>query len=327
MSDTGPALVTGAAGFIGQHLCRAILADGGAVRAFVRPDHRVDALAAAGAEILRGDAADPAAMTRAAEGVDTVYHLAAVRGTKKLSRRAYAEGNIALTDAAAGAALAAGARLVAASTVAVMGASPPLSPADGPLAPISSYAASRAAVERRLATAWAGRGLDFRIARIAQRVGGPGARDWRRLVMAVRDGRYRVLPRGGRMHSADVEDVVAGLRLVAGPRGEQRTLYVIAARRAAPVRDHLAAIAEELGVAFAPRPVPGAPFRAYWRLHLWTNSALARELPHGFTAGLYANRFDYDDAGTRDRIGFAPRHTGPDAARRAARWLRAEGLV
>ncbi|SNT33596.1 NAD-dependent epimerase/dehydratase family protein [Tropicimonas sediminicola] len=328
MTESHPALVTGAAGFIGRRLVSALRGADQPVRALVRPEHEVDDLQTLGVEILRGDAADAQTMVEAAKGCGTIYHLAAARGPKKLSLHAYERLNTALLDAAASAALGAGAVLVAASTVSVLGGCPPGAPANSlPLRPNTRYGASRAACETRLAGHWGPRGLDWRIARIAERVAGPGARDWRGVVCAVRDSCYRWLPTGGAMHSCDVDDVVAGLRLCAGDRAQAGQTYVLTASEPEPMESLLQGIADMLGADFAPRRLPGGPARAYKRLGDAVFKAFRHELPYAFTARIYAWPSRYDGADTGRQLGFAPRFTVAEAVQRSVRWMQAEGLV
>lgn len=81
---TNRVLVTGAAGFIGSHLCEALTADGASVRAFVRYNSRndygwlEDLLGHERVEVFRGDLVNPEAVARALEDVDTVFHLGAL---------------------------------------------------------------------------------------------------------------------------------------------------------------------------------------------------------------------------------------------------------
>lgn len=70
-------LVTGAAGRIGAHLVRALVARGHTVRAFALPgDPRAVAIAGPAVEIVYGRLEDRGAVVEAARGVDAVYHLA-----------------------------------------------------------------------------------------------------------------------------------------------------------------------------------------------------------------------------------------------------------
>jgi uncharacterized protein YbjT (DUF2867 family) len=66
-------LVTGATGYIGQRLIPALLARGHVVRALARTGSR-DRVPA-GAEVIVGDALDPASVTAAARAGDTLVHL------------------------------------------------------------------------------------------------------------------------------------------------------------------------------------------------------------------------------------------------------------
>lgn len=82
------ALVTGAGGFAGSHLVEELVERGYDVRAFIRytstgekgfldalPGDKQDAI-----EIIAGDLRDVEAVGKAAEGVDTIFHLAALVG-------------------------------------------------------------------------------------------------------------------------------------------------------------------------------------------------------------------------------------------------------
>jgi dTDP-glucose 4,6-dehydratase len=79
-------LVTGAGGFIGSHLVERLVADGAAVRAFCRYTsatalgnlRELSPHALAEVDLRFGDLRDGDAMHAAVEGVDVVYHLAAV---------------------------------------------------------------------------------------------------------------------------------------------------------------------------------------------------------------------------------------------------------
>jgi Nucleoside-diphosphate-sugar epimerases len=71
-------LVTGAGGFTGLALARTLADRGYTVRGLVRSAAGQGALAATGAEVLSGDVRDQALVRRAIEGVEVVYHLAAV---------------------------------------------------------------------------------------------------------------------------------------------------------------------------------------------------------------------------------------------------------
>jgi 2-alkyl-3-oxoalkanoate reductase len=70
--------VTGGTGFLGGALLRRLLADGASVRVLARDSPRADVLESRGAEVVRGDLGDPAAIVRAVQGAEVVYHVAAM---------------------------------------------------------------------------------------------------------------------------------------------------------------------------------------------------------------------------------------------------------
>lgn len=72
-------LVTGAAGFVGTHVCRQLTEHGARVRGLVRsPAKAAERLAPLPVELHVGDVRDPTAMQRAMHGCESVVHLAAI---------------------------------------------------------------------------------------------------------------------------------------------------------------------------------------------------------------------------------------------------------
>ena len=87
------ALVTGAGGFLGQALVRALAVRGDAVRALVRrPEAALDR---PGVEVQVGDATDPRALLAAVQGVEVVIHLAGLR--RAAERDAFWRVNVGAT--------------------------------------------------------------------------------------------------------------------------------------------------------------------------------------------------------------------------------------
>jgi 2-alkyl-3-oxoalkanoate reductase len=133
-------LVTGASGFVGGWVARALVARGDGVRAVYRrstmPDHLVR-LAACGAEVIRQDLETEGEADAAVRGMDAVIHAAARTGdwgTAALFR----EQNLEMTVRLADAALRAGCRcFVYVGSVAVHGFGPHVdSTEEGPYYPL-----------------------------------------------------------------------------------------------------------------------------------------------------------------------------------------------
>jgi UDP-glucose 4-epimerase len=150
-------LVTGGAGFIGSHLVERLLADGHEVRALddLSSGRQARLLESLGVELVLGDAADPEAARRAADGCDAVCHLAAVASVEASIERPLStlRANLVGTVTVLEAAVAAGAeRLVYASSAAVYGRNQDLPlREDAPSMPLSPYAADKLAGEHYLA--------------------------------------------------------------------------------------------------------------------------------------------------------------------------------
>ena len=116
------ALVTGASGFIGGHVVRALLADGVEVRGFVRPAGKADKLAGLEIERFEGDVTDVDTVRAAMAGVDVVFHLAARYALHRRDGELTKSVNVAGTRTVMEAALTAGVeRIVHTSSVAAVG--------------------------------------------------------------------------------------------------------------------------------------------------------------------------------------------------------------
>ena len=98
-------LVTGGAGFIGSHLCDALVARGDRVRVLddLSTGHMTNL--PAGVDFIQGDIADPIAAEKAMEGMDGCFHLAAIASVERGvtdwtgTHRVNLTGTITLLDA------------------------------------------------------------------------------------------------------------------------------------------------------------------------------------------------------------------------------------
>ncbi|HEY7578247.1 MAG TPA: NAD-dependent epimerase/dehydratase family protein [Acetobacteraceae bacterium] len=98
-------LVTGGAGFIGSHLCEALLARGDAVRVLDDLSTGKRENLPAGVTLIEADITDPVAVADALQGVAGCYHLAAIASVQRgidewpLAHRVNQGGTIAVLDA------------------------------------------------------------------------------------------------------------------------------------------------------------------------------------------------------------------------------------
>jgi nucleoside-diphosphate-sugar epimerase len=145
-------LVTGATGFTGGHLARALSAAGHEVSALVRDRTRPGAvdLEHAGIALAVGDLRDDAALTAAMSGVDVVYHLAAIYRQVGVSADTYRAVNAEGAGHVVEAAFRGGVRrVVHCSTVGVHGdVEHPPANEDAPLKPGDVYQETKLDGER-----------------------------------------------------------------------------------------------------------------------------------------------------------------------------------
>jgi len=121
MSDL-PDLVTGATGFVGSHLVRALRKRGRTVRALVRPGTPSHHLAAMGVEVVPGDVTDADGYGAAAYGAGRVFHVAGFVAFLDEERKNLEAVNVGGVRNAIAAARAGGAEvLVVTSSVAAVG--------------------------------------------------------------------------------------------------------------------------------------------------------------------------------------------------------------
>jgi UDP-glucose 4-epimerase len=147
-------LVTGGCGFIGSHLCEALLGRGDAVRILDDLSTGKVENVPPQAEILRGDVADPATVAAAMGGVAGCFHLAAVASVERSmsdwlgTHRTNLTGTITVFEAARRAGRSGAIPVVYASSAAIYGNCTDLPiREDAPAAPRSPYGADKAGCE------------------------------------------------------------------------------------------------------------------------------------------------------------------------------------
>ncbi len=210
-------LITGANGFLGSHLAKALSARGDTVRCLVREGSDASALANLPVERAAGDVTRPETLNDAMKGIDTVFHLAGIR--RAAGRQAFIDANAEGTRHVAEAMVKAGARrLVFCGSLAASGPSTALRPRleQDPFCPEEPYGESKALGEQ-IAFSYGDR-LEVTSIR-PSRILGP--LDHENLTFFRLAKRGVILQIGGGprpLSMVDVDDVVAQLLLQAGAR-------------------------------------------------------------------------------------------------------------
>jgi nucleoside-diphosphate-sugar epimerase len=318
------ALVTGAGGFLGLAVIRALRARGDTVRALVR--RRCDALAAAGATIVKGDALDAAAVREAVRGCDVVFHLAGVLRAKDPAelRRQNADSTRVILDACLTEAPALR-RFVLAGSRSAMGPSRERMPEDAPLAPVDAYGASKAEAER-IAFSYADR-LPVTVAR-PPRVLGPGDREALPYFKLARRG--LALDFGDHPISwIDLDDCVRGLLVLADHPAATGEAFFLASNEVTSARLLAEEAARALDVRARRVRVPRAVLLGLAVASDAASALTGRRLPGGrrFASHVLAAGRVCSPEKARRRLDFVAGTTLAESVTRTARWYREHGWL
>lgn len=226
------ALVTGAAGFIGCHVVRELLAENVEVRALLRPGESRANLDGLDLEIVEGDLLDAAAVDRAAQGVDTLFHLAAIYAIWMKDWAPIYEVNLQGSRNVLWSALKRGVgRVVYTSSIAAIGLAPgrELSTEETPfnLYTLGNHYVLTKYLSQQEALGFAANGLDLVVVNPAFPF---GARDIAptptgKIIIDMLRGATRFYFDGG-INIVDVRDVARG-HVLAAKRGRTGRLYIL----------------------------------------------------------------------------------------------------
>lgn len=323
-------LVTGATGFTGGHLARALAARGYAVRALVRDTVAAQPLRVAGIELATGDLRNPEAVSAATRGVDVVYHIAAIYRQAGLRTEEYRAVNTAAVRTVIEAAARAGARrVVHCSTVGVHGdVERPPAGEDAPFKPGDVYQKTKLEGEQVARQAAADTGVDVVIARPTG-IYGPGDRRLLKLFRGVARRRFAILGRGEIFyHLTYVDDLVEGFRLCGEMPAAAGRTYILAGAEVTTLNELTRLIAAEAGVAPPRLRLPVWPF--------WAAGAVCEALcaPIGVEPPLYRRRVDFftksrafDISRARAELGYNPQVDLKEGIHRTLEWYRMNGWL
>ncbi len=300
-------LVSGATGFIGGHLVRALCAAGRAVRALVRDRSRY--AAPLGVEVFEGDLLRRESLAGVERGIDVVVHCASLLGKwgteDSLLYEVNVQGTVHLLERFAGLGLE---RFVHLSAGGVTG------PTEQPVVdesyecrPATPYERTKLEGERRVLELSRELGIPATVVRPTFTYG-PGDPHKVALFRAIRLRRYVFIGDGLSVnHPVYIDDLISGI-LLAAERGRPGEVYILGGVRPVTKRELVHTIADALGVrrpglriprglAAAAAPLLEAAGRALGFEPILTRSRVM----------MMADNFGYSIDKARRELGYEPR--------------------
>ena len=317
-------LITGATGFVGGALARALCNDGTEVHALVRPTSDGSMLDGVPVHFHQGDVTAPETLRSALDGASWVIHAAGPLGEagvpEEVYRRVHVEGtrNLLAAVSSMGTKL----RVLHVSTPGVLGRSAGgQAPEDAPYAPNNPYERAKAAAEQA-ALEFAAQGLPVIIARPGFMYG-PGDRHVLRLFQAVQRGRFFYID-GGRhfCHPTFIADAVEGM-LLCLTRGRPGAVYHITGPRPVRFRELAETIADAVGVS-APRLSLPKGLAMAGAAGLEVLGRMTGLTPPLSRAGVdfFGEDRQHSSQKAHDELGYVPRYDLKDGVDRTVAWYR-----
>lgn len=310
--DFRTAFVTGGSGYIGRNLIRGLVNDGLTVRALARSDAAEKTLLDVGAQPIRGEILDVAALAGGLAGADVVFHLAGLTqewGDPADFQAVHVDGTRAVVQEARQASVPV---VVHVSSNSVMLDGTPVDGFDEsvpiPARPLPLYPASKAEGER---VALAASADDLRVVAVRPCLvwGNDDTTLLPRFVEMIESGEFWWLgSRHQLVSTTHVDNVVAGLR-AAARRGRGGQAYYLTDGPAVPLREFVTALIETQGVTPPGRSIPTRP--AYWLgavcEFLWTRLPLRGRPPiTRYVVNEAGMPNHVDDSLARTEIGYTP---------------------
>jgi nucleoside-diphosphate-sugar epimerase len=320
-------LVTGGSGFLGSHLVEALVARGDQVRVLVRPTSKRAYLESLDVELAYGDLNDVGSLTRATQGIDRIYHCAALAadwGPRKTFHTSNVTGVLSLLEAALEAGVS---KFIHVSTTDVYGH--PDYPADetAPYRPRGwPYGDTKIEGERLVWTYSRERNLPVTVVRPVSIYGPRSISFVLDIVELLRGGSMVHIGTGRKPAGlAYVTNVVDLLLLAAGSESSVGQAYNACDGSDVTWRQYVDRLAEIVGVS-SPRVV--IPYRLAY-LAGWTMEKIygalrieARPLLTRMAAELFGTHQGFPIDKARRELGYEPRVDFDEGMRQVEAWLR-----
>lgn len=322
--------VTGATGFTGSYLCRALAEQKYDVTALVREGKEIHDLEKLGVKKIFGDLADPGSFKGKLKGFDTVFHIAAmyrVEGvSKELFTKVNAEGTRALLDESVKSGVK---RFIHCSTVGVQGEirNPPAKE-DAPYSPGDHYQESKLEGEKTALEYFKSGRINGVVVRPVG-IYGPGDTRFLKLFRHIYRGNFKMIGKGKALyHLTFVEDLVEGIILAGKSEKITGEIYTLGGNEYLPLDELVSLIGKVLDKKVSGFRIPLFPVY----IVSWMCEIICR--PLRIEPPLFRRRLDFftkdrafDISKARRELGYSPEVPLEDGLKRTAEWYKKEDLL
>ncbi len=324
-------LVTGANGFLGSWLTKALVQEGYHVDALVRPNSDLSELSGVHCKFVHGDVTDVHSLLEAFKGIDTVFHLAGVIAYKKSQRAAMERVNVLGTQNVVDVCREHKIRrLVYLSSVVAIGAGYSQDQVMNEDSPFNihdldlGYFETKHQAEEIVKAACQKSEINAVILNPTTIYGaGDAKKGSRKMQLKVAQGKLKFFTSGG-VNVVAVEDVVQGI-LNAWEKGRSGERYILSGENLL-IKDLFRIIAEEAGVKPPTHQLPDSVLHTVGALgdcmeKIGLKGPLSRE--NAWTATMY---HWFDSTKARKELDFHPR-SAREALHNSVQWMKENGLV
>lgn len=323
-------LVTGATGFTGKRLALNLAEEGHHIRALARATSQVDDLKRAGIDIVIGDITKRDDVFRAVQGVERIYHVAALYRQTNVPDHAFGEVHVKGTENICEAALRFDVKkVVHTSTIGVHGhVENPPGDEDSPFNPGDLYQQTKLEGELLALRYAKEKRLPLTVVRPAG-IYGPGETRMLKLFRAVKQRRFVMIGSGEVFcHFVYIDDLIQGFKAAADSPTAIGRSYIIAGDEYVTLNQFVALIAEAFGVSKPRLRVPYAP--------VYMAGAICELLckPIGIEPPLHRRRVAFFDKArafrndrARQELGYRPQVDFRTGVRRTAEWYLQQQLL
>lgn len=324
-------LVTGANGFLGSWVTRALVSDGHEVYALVRPNADLSELNGVSCTFIHGDVTDLNSLLQAFKGMDSIFHLAGVIAYKKSQRHLMDKVNVQGTaNVVAACRENKIRRLVYLSSVVAIGAGFNSSQVCTETSKYNishlnlGYFETKHEAEKIVKAACDKNEIDAVILNPSTIYGaGDAKKGSRKMQLKVAQGKLKFYTSGG-VNVVAVEDVVDGI-LKAWKSGRSGERYILAGENIL-IKDLFAMIAAEAGVPAPTHQLPNGLLHAVGFFgdqleKFGLKGPLSRE--NAYTATMY---HWFDSRKAQQELNFKPRPAS-FAIHNSVQWMKDQGLL